>query len=410
MRGTVKLVAPVFATIALAACNASGFSVTGTIGQSTAEAHPIPQWQAQNLAHRACPEAGPGEVQCELLIMNESKMKEPGWGARDIEAAYNLPSSSKGSGQIVALVDAYDNPNVASDLAVYRSHYGLPKAKFYKYNQDGQQSHYPKSCTGQLGNGWCAEIDLDVEMVSASCPNCTIYLVEANSYWPNKNAGISMAAAEREAVKLGAHIVSNSWACKNCFGPTKVFEKAFETPGVTYLAAAGDESYGTGDPMEFPSVVSVGGTLLSKSGSIYSEVVWPDTGGGCATHVAKPSWQHDPTCSGRTANDVSAVAWNVAEYDSYNGYGWFLVSGTSVASPIVAGVFALAGDATKQNGGKIFWTTDKKRHEDLHVINNGTNGCPPGLRGSYLCIAGTEEFGSYSGPTGWGTPNGIGAF
>ena len=87
----------------------------------------------------------PGEVQCELLILNKSPQdKEPGWGARDIEAAYNLPSSSKGSGQIVAVVDAYDNPNVASDLAVYRRHYGLPKAKFYKYNQDGQQSHYPE--------------------------------------------------------------------------------------------------------------------------------------------------------------------------------------------------------------------------------------------------------------------------
>ena len=120
----------------------------------------------------------PGEVQCELLILNKSPQdKEPGWGARDIEAAYNLPSSSKGSGQIVAIVDAYDNPNVASDLAVYRRHYGLPKAKFYKYNQDGQQSHYPK------GNvGWGEEIDLDVEMVSASCPNCTIYLIEANTY------------------------------------------------------------------------------------------------------------------------------------------------------------------------------------------------------------------------------------
>ena len=153
----------------------------GRSANRPSEAHPIPQWQAQNLAHRACPDAAPGEVQCELLIVNKSPQdKEPGWGARDIEAAYNLPSSSKGSGQIVAIVDAYDNPNVASDLAVYRSHYGLPKAKFYKYNQDGQQSHYPK---GRRGN-WGSEIDLDVEMVSASCPNCTIYLVEANSYWP----------------------------------------------------------------------------------------------------------------------------------------------------------------------------------------------------------------------------------
>ena len=200
----------------------------------------IPQWQAQNLAHRACPEAGPGEVQCQLLILNESPQdKEPGWGARDIEAAYNLPSSSKGSGQIVAIVDAYDNPNVASDLAVYRRHYGLPKAKFYKYNQDGQQSHYPK------GNpGWGTEIDLDVEMVSARCPNCTIYLIEANS-----NSLRSYDKAVNEAVKLGAHVISNSFECYGATGCDQ--SKAFDTPGVIYVAAAGDDGYGIGTPMAY---------------------------------------------------------------------------------------------------------------------------------------------------------------
>ena len=104
-------------------------------------------------------------MQCELLILNESPQgKEPGWGARDIEAAYNLPSSTKGSGQIVAIVDAFDNPDVASDLAAYRPHFGLPKAKFYKYNQDGQQRTLSQRQHGLGG----IEIDLDVEMVSAS--------------------------------------------------------------------------------------------------------------------------------------------------------------------------------------------------------------------------------------------------
>jgi subtilase family serine protease len=397
MRGTLKLFAPFAAALAIAGCNAGGSSVPATIGQSASDAHPIPQWQAQNLAHRACPEAGPGKAQCELLILNKSPQdKEPGWGARDIEAAYNLPSASKGSGQIVAIIDAHDNPNVASDLAVYRRHYGLPKAKFYKYNQDGQQSHYPK------GNmSWGHEIDLDVEMVSASCPNCTIYLIEANTF-----DGANLDKAEAAAVTLGAHITTNSWLCDRCLDPNY-----FDTPGVTYVANAWDNAYGVGEPMAFPTVVSVGGTILSRSGSIYSEVVWSDTGGGCAMKVAKPSWQHDPGCSGRTTNDVAAVAWNVAEYDSYGYGGWSTVGGTSVASPIVAGVFALAGNATKQDGGKIFWTLSKKKlQEGLHVISSGNNDCPPRLVGSYLCTAGTDEFGTYSGPTGWGTPNGIGAF
>jgi hypothetical protein len=401
MHGTLKLFAPFAAALAIAGCNASGSSVPATVGQSTSESRSIPQWQAQNLAHRACPEPAPGGMQCQLLILNESPQdKEPGWGARDIEAAYNLPSSSKGSGQIVAVVDAYDNPNVASDLAVYRRHYGLPKAKFYKYNQDGQQSHYPH------GNpAWGSEIDLDVEMVSASCPNCTIYLIEANN-----DSVSSYDKAVNEGIKLGAHVMSNSFECYSLNRRCDE-SKAFDTPGITFVAAAGDDGYGVGTPMAYGRVISVGGTILSKSGSTYGEVVWPDTGGGCAMRVAKPAWQHDPGCSGRTTNDVAAVAWNVAEYNTYDAGGWAAAGGTSVATPIIAGVFALAGNGAKQDGGRTFWTlTEKQRQADLHVISSGTDGCPRRLRGSYLCTAGTDEFGTYSGPTGWGTPNGIGAF
>jgi hypothetical protein len=406
MHGTLKLFAPLAGALTIAGCNAGGPSLPGALAQPNSEARATPQWQAQNLARRACPLAGPGEVQCEALISNESPeirggraVKVHGWGAQDIEAAYNLPSSTKGSGQIVAVVDYNDNPNVASDLAVYRRHYGLPKAKFYKYNQDGQQGHYPK---GQVQDG--LEEDLDVDMVSASCPNCTIYLVESN----DSSLG-SLVKAEQEAVKLGARIISNSFICYGFTGCDQ--SKGYETPGVAYLAAAGDESYGVGTPMAYGNVVSVGGTLLSKRGSIYSEIVWPGTGGGCVPQVAKPSWQHDPGCSGRTTNDVSAVAWNVPLYDTYGESGWEYSGGTSSATPIIAGAFALAGNAAKQDGGKIFWTLgEEQRRENLHVIDSGTNGCPPHLRGSYLCIAGTDEFGTYSGPTGWGTPNGIGAF
>jgi subtilase family serine protease len=400
MLKSVKRCAALAAAFAIVGCNAAGAGLTTAIGPSGLQSPPLPQWQAQNLAHRACPDVPPGEAQCQALILNKSaQAKEPGWGARDIEAAYGLPSSSKGSGQIVAIIDAYDNPNVASDLATYRRHYGLPKAKFYKYNQSGQQSNYPQ------GNAsWGLEIDLDTQMVSATCPNCTIYLIEANNF-----SAENLDTAEIEAVTLGAHITTNSWLCRplSCLDPD-----AFDTPGVTYIANAWDDSYGVGTPMAFPTVVSVGGTILSKRGSIYNEVVWSATGGGCAATIAKPAWQHDPACSGRTTNDIAAVAWNVAEYDTYGSAygGWFTVGGTSVASPVIAGAFALAGNATKEYGGKALWTlTKKKLQEDMHVISSGNNGCPNRLRGSYLCTAGTGEFGNYSGPTGWGTPSGVGA-
>ena len=146
MLRSFKLFATFAAALGMAGCNAGGSGVPATIGQSTSEARVIPQWRAQNLAHRACPDVPAGEVQCDALTLNKNPQdKEPGFGAHDIEAADNLPSSSKGSGQIVAIVDAYDNPNVASDLAVTAAHYGLPKAKFFKYNQDGSKATIPKS-------------------------------------------------------------------------------------------------------------------------------------------------------------------------------------------------------------------------------------------------------------------------
>lgn len=314
-----------------------------------------------------------------------------GWGPADIQAAYNLPSASRGSGQIVAVVSAFDNPKVASDLDSYRSHFGLPRANFTKYNQEGQRGNYPR---GDEYVGF--ETDLDVEMVSASCPNCTIYLVEADDFQT-----ANFEAAEIEAVKLGAHIVSNSWSCY-------CSKSAFETPHVVYVAASGDYGYTEEPPAAFGSVVAVGGTILAKSGSRYKEIVWPDTAGGCAHNFNKPPWQHDPKCKSRTENDVAAVATDLAEYDSYGNYGWTINGGTSASAPIIAGVYGLAENAASQHAGKKLWTlTPQERRRDLHYISRGSDG---GCGGSYLCTAGTRQFGTYSGPAGWGTPNGIGAF
>jgi len=242
-------------------------------------------------------------------------------------------------------------------------------------------------------------------MVSAVCPNCTIYLVEANSA-----SSSDLDTAEKEAVTLGAHIISNSWIC---YGSNScVDSSAFAKPGVLYLAASGDAGYNeNGNPESLANVVSVGGTQLAKSGSTYSETAWNGAGGGCSNNgsgagVTKPSWQHDPSCTYRTDSDVSAEAGcspGVAEYDSYDG-GWFGVCGTSAASPDIAGVYALAGNASNQTAAKGIWKLKaKKKKKDLHDIIGGSNGS---CGGSYLCTA----VKGYDGPTGWGTPNGIGAF
>jgi len=401
VNGTIKMVVPLVAALAIAACSSGGSSnMPASSGQSISSQargtpmHAMPEWQAKGLARAACPQVV-GQPTCLALLKNGpqpacSPSSNCGWTPKDLETRYNLPIT-KGSGEIVAIVDAGDHPDAASDLSKYRTQFGLGTANFFKYNQTGQQSNYPSY------TGWHLEIDLDIDMVSASCPLCTIYLVEANSA-----SSSDLDTAENEAVTLGAHIISNSWICYgsvNC-----VDTSAFDKPGVLYLAASGDAGYNqNGAPEALGTVVSVGGTQLAKSGSTYSETAWNDAGSGCATGVTKPSWQHDPSCTSRTDSDVSSEAGcspGVAEYDTLSG-GWVDVCGTSAASPTIAAVYGLAGNASTQDAAKKLWTTkDRKTDHRLHDILSGSNGS---CGGSYLCTAGPE----YDGPTGWGTPNGI---
>ncbi len=411
MNGPIKLAVPLLAALAIAACSSGGTSsvpAAGPAGSGLGYSRIMPEWQAKGLAHPACGSPRFGEPTC--LALNIDKKTAPlnhagqpmarqnvsGLWPIDLQTRYNLPSGSNGSGQIVAIVDAYDNPNVASDLATYRSNFGLGTANFTKYNQNGQTSNYPQGSTG-----WGVEIDLDVDMVSAACPKCTIYLIEANGA-----DTADLETAEAEAVTLGAHIISNSWICYgsvNC-----VSSSYFDTPGVVYMAASGDAGYNqNGAPEALASVVSVGGTNLSKSGSTYNEVAWNGAGSGCATGITKPSWQHDTGCSYRTDSDVSSESGcspGVAEYDSYGAGGWITECGTSAASPVIAAVYGLAGNASSQNAAQNLWKLKKKKYKkELHDITSGSNGS---CGGSYLCTA----IKGYDGPTGWGTPNGIKAF
>ena len=402
-----RFAAPIIVALTVAACKAGGSSnLPFTAAVTSTQRASIPQWKANGEATQVCPNAPPGYVQCDLLLMGKkSRPDVAGYGPPDLQAAYNLPSSTNGAGQIVAIVDPFDNPNAASDLAAYRKEFNLGKATFVKYNEKGEKGNYPTACPSSFA-GWCLEDDLDIEMVAAVCPKCTTYLIEANL----SNAR-SLERAESTAVRLGAHIVSNSWGCAGlnpCLDP-----KHFNKPGVLYVASAGDYGYGTQEPAALASVVSAGGTILHKNGSSYRETVWPDTGVGCASGFTKPSWQHDPSCPYRTMNDVAAVARDVAEYDTFRPYkGWFTVMGTSISSPLLAGVFALAGNAGTLNAGETFWTLKKRAlKKDLHAITSGrVSDCPPSLQDSYICEAGTKQYRDYSAPAGWGTPDGIHAF
>ena len=171
-------------------------------------------------------------------------------------------------------------------------------------------------------------------------------------------------------------------------------------------AGGGDDGYGIGEPAGFPGVVAVGGTTLQTANNTrgWSETVWGGTGSGCEKKLAKPTWQTDAGCKGRTMDDVAAVAdpqTGVAVYDTYHEGGWIEVGGTSVATPVIGGVYALAGNATSLNAAQSLYASGAS----LWDVTTGSDGsCKAKV--AYLC---TGEVG-YDGPTGNGTPNGVSAF
>ncbi|WP_030929049.1 S53 family peptidase [Streptomyces sp. NRRL S-646] len=376
------------------------FHSTGKAGQKVPTTH-------------LCATAAPGHASCFAQRRTDIKQRlasavaaaaPSGLSPANLHSAYNLPSTG-GSGLTVAVVDAYNDPNAESDLATYRSTYGLSSCTkangcFKQVSQTGSTTSLPTNDTG-----WAGEEALDLDMVSAVCPNCNIILVEANSA-NDTDLGI----AENEAVSLGAKFVSNSWGGSESSSQTSEDTSYFKHPGVAITVSAGDSAYGAEYPATSQYVTAVGGTALSTSSNSrgWSESVWhtsstEGTGSGCSAYDPKPSWQTDSGCSKRMEADVSAVAdpaTGVAVYDTYGGSGWAVYGGTSASAPIIAGVYALAGTP----GSSDYPAKYPYSHtSNLYDVTSGNNGS---CSTAYFCTAGT----GYDGPTGWGTPNGTTAF
>ena len=330
-----------------------------------------------------------------------------GWGAADIESAYKLPVSG-GSGQTVAVVEAFSTPDLAADLAAYRSEYKLPACTTASgclriVNQQGKTSPLPPS---GVPFGWDVETMLDVSMVSAACPRCKILVVQATD-----DSFGNMAAAENTAARLGAQAISNSYGAREA-GQMQPYAAAFDHPGHVITASSGDNGYTAANfPATLATVTAVGGTELTKAKNSrgWSEQVWEDdegaSGSGCSAYVSKPSWQKDAHCPGRTVADVSALAADIPVYDQSQG-GWLTVAGTSAAAPLIAGIYGLAGNAAKISPGYEY-----AHARSLFDITMGSNdvfesGTGAACGGDYLCNA-TK---GYDAPTGLGTPDGTGAF
>jgi hypothetical protein len=403
--------------VAAVAAGASGIGAgpgdAGTPGQAAAGS-----------LRAACPAVPAGEMRCFTLFTPQPAVNRalaagqavvlPGWGARDIQSAYKLPSG-RNPRQTVAVVEAYNSPNLPSDLATYRKKYGLGGCGtaggcLRIVNQHGLAGPLPQS---GVGSGWDLEAAADVEMVSAACPRCRILVVEANI-----PSDADLAAAENTAARLGASVISNSFGGRET-GQSMLAAKAFNHPGHTIVVSSGDFGFGAANfPANLTTVTAVGATQLSRADNRrgWSERTWNTTfaaGGfglpaasasGCSAYVAKPAWQHDGHCAGRTTTDVAAVGWNVAIYAKTWG-GWVTVGGTSLSAPIIAGVYALAGNATRIHPGYEYAHAAR-----LFDVTSGDNDIAAGTGAAcgrdYLCVAKP----GYDGPTGLGSPDGTGAF
>ena len=476
---------PARSGLAMLLCALLGLAVWASAAVASAGASSTAPQTRYAKVRRVCRAPGPGRAGCLALKLKAARAGSPGAlpyvvaaGARskgpaggltpaDIASAYSFSPTATGGGQTVAIVDAYDDPKIEKDLASFDGNYGLPACTtengcFEKVGQTGSSSSLPTPDT----TGWSIEISLDVEMVHSVCESCRILLVEANS---EDNA--DLAAAVNEAVALGADEVSNSYGSPESEEEGSTYAPDYDHPGVVVTASSGDEGYFDWDdveelepapgqpdgPASYPTVVSVGGTSLKLSGKGLrkSETVWNDSGppsangsfkhlkqfsaggGGCSTLFTAPSWQQQAAgwaatgCgTHRLSADVSAVADPYTGFDIYSSYryeqfaetGWMTIGGTSVSSPLISAMFALAGGSH----GVSYPAETLYQHlgdsGDLFDVTQGGNGYCDGEPdaqcgepaandelGDVDCLETTacDAAPGYDGPSGVGAPIGL---
>jgi len=431
----------------------------------------------------------PGSVRAAAVAAGVPRGPAGGYTPEDLITAYDVPTNTTaGAGQLVAVVDAYADPNIRADLNTFDHQYGRPAEtddSFRIVNQRGGTT-LPAPDT----SGWTTEQALDVEAVRAVCPNCDILLVEADS---GKDADLD--TAENTAAALGATEITNSFGRPEAHDPATPSEQAaFDHPGIVITASAGDDGWYDWDnvnsptghsgnspelPAAYPTVVGVGGTHLdlAADGTRAAETVWNDNGpsdntgyaaqqplgaggGGCSSVEQAPPWQLalpgyatlGCTNGGRSAVDIAADADPATGLDIYSSYdysgtqkdvGWLTYGGTSLAAPLVAGMWAAAGGASGDGvpyPALMLYANFASGRGVYDVTSGGNGAC--GTAATATCAAafaggspnkyvpgdvidcafaptGTAVLANHSqcyarhgfdGPTGVGTPSGPGVF
>ena len=340
-----------------------------------------------------------------------------GFGPSDLQSAYGVNAAKpRATRPTVAIVDAYGYAALESDLAVYRSTYGLPactvaSGRLTIVNQEGLATPLPDPPPPD--DDWTVETALDVDMVSAVCPSCKIVVVQADD-----STGTGLLTAQNTAALLGAAVISDSWGGPEAPPPNDPAdaEVYFDHPGIATFVSAGDDGYndqlnanGTGPdyPGTSAHVIAVGGTHLIKDTSTrgWHETTWAPVAGNakrgaggsaCSLSVPKPAYQTASPCAFKATTDIAAVgdpATGLAVYNAANS-GWLVLGGTSAAAPMVAAIFAASGLGATANGAYL--AANASKLNDVTTGNNGTCGTQ-----TLLCNAAV----GWDGPTGFGTPN-----
>jgi subtilase family serine protease len=489
MHSVPKLAAMMTAAVLLVAAQAGTSSAaprpTASPAQVTQYVKAVPVCAAPERGHSSCLAmrrvvVKPTTLGARAMTSRPAYTTGPAGGLTpgDLATAYGI-NASAATTVTVGIVDAFDDPNALTDLNTFDAQYSLPTEtaiSFKKVSQTGSGTLLPVP-----DPGWAGEISLDLDAVRGLCQTCKIVLVEATS-----SSIADLATAENEAVKLGATVITNSYGGAESGPIPASMLSAYNHPGVVITAATGDdgmfdwdssnESRNTSAAPELPSslstVVAVGGTTLYLNADTTrsAETVWNEngssdvtgasldramgaSGGGCSTQVLAPGWQRSvlnyaqTTCgTKRLAADIAALAdpftgYDVVDtFDTFGSPSWQTFGGTSLASPLVAAMWALAGGS----GGVTYPSLSLYGHfksdptHSLYDVTAGGNGFCDGTPatacanyfgspntfgegtldcawpanstalslGTRACDAAT----GYDGPSGVGTPVGVNAF
>lgn len=406
---------PLLAAIGLAASFGTAGSVLPTANAATArtpDVHSVHSCATATAGHAACDAIHLVNSHGQNVGADGAVQPMAGKGGRpttpssisgktptDIQSAYKL-SGLKSGGRTVAIVDAYGYPNAERDLGVYRSQFGLSSCTTANgcltiMDQTGSTTSLPRTDVG-----WDQEQALDLDAVSAACPDCKIVLVQAKSA-----SFADLGAAVDQAAKVpGVVAISNSYGGGDA--PDSTYGSYYNHPGIAVTASTGDNGYqGASYPASSHYVTAVGGTSLTPASNArgWSESAWNGSGSGCSTANTAPAGQDSSVthCNGRAMADVSAVAdpnTGLAVYapTSRKSSSWAQYGGTSLSSPLVASVYALSGNTSGYAN-----TLPYAHQSGLFDVTSGSNGS-----NQYWSQAGV----GWDGPTGLGTPNGTSAF